>query len=135
MARATLARLRQAGVAVALDDFGVGNSSLSYLERFPVDKLKIDHSFVSRVTDAEGRRLTSAIVAMATTLGLDVVVEGIETRAQLEALIDLGCTTGQGYLLGRPAPASDLSARRAGATGERSAAVACAAAARPAAHR
>jgi diguanylate cyclase (GGDEF)-like protein len=113
VARASLARLRQAGVAVALDDFGVGHSSLSYLERFPVDKLKIDRSFVSRVTDAEGRRLTGAIVAMAGTLGLDVVVEGIETRAQLEALLDLGCTTGQGFFLGRPAPASDVSARRA----------------------
>ena len=113
VARATLARLRQAGVTVALDDFGVGHSSLSYLERFPVDQLKIDRSFVSRVTDAEGRRLTGAIVAMAATLGLRVVVEGIETRAQLDALIELGCTTGQGYLLGRPAPAGDVEARRA----------------------
>ena len=113
MARATLARLREAGVAVALDDFGVGHSSLAYLERFPVDRLKIDRSFVSRVTDAEGRRLTGAIVAMAATLGLDVVVEGIETRTQLEALIDLGCTSGQGYFLGHPAPAADLAARRA----------------------
>ena len=113
VALATLCRLRQAGVSVALDDFGVGHSSLSYLERFPVDRIKIDRSFVSRVTEPDGRRLTGAIVAMAGTLGLDVVVEGIETRAQLEAVIDLGCTTGQGYFLGRPAPATDVSARRA----------------------
>ena len=109
-ARAALTELRRLGVSIALDDFGVGHSSLTYLERFPVDRLKIDRSFVSRLGDPEGRKLVAAIVAMAKSLGLGMVAEGIETRQQRDVLIEIGCPMGQGYLLGRPAPAAALGA-------------------------
>jgi predicted signal transduction protein with EAL and GGDEF domain len=102
-----LGELRSLGVRVSLDDFGTGYCSLSYLQQFPVDMLKIDKSFVARIdengSDAEIVRL---IVALARTLGLEVVAEGTETQAQVDYLVNLGCGFGQGYLFARAAPPS-----------------------------
>jgi diguanylate cyclase (GGDEF)-like protein len=107
-ARSTLAQLRQLGVSVHLDDFGTGYSSLGYLHNFPIDVLKIDRSFVSGgLTPGENAGLASleivrTIVALARSLSLMVTAEGIETSAQCERLLDLGCTHGQGYYFSRP---------------------------------
>ena len=90
---------------LVLDDFGTGYSSLAYLQRFPLDALKIDRAFVAEMTqDARAAALVEAIATMARSLGLTVVPEGIEIEAQREALLALGCRYGQGFLFGRPQP-------------------------------
>ncbi len=105
----TLNQLRGMGVKIAIDDFGTGYSSLSYLRRLPFDKLKLDQSFTrDAVACEQDAAITRAIVSMAHSLELSVVAEGVETVAQLEFLMGLGCTTMQGYLLGRPQPGSTL---------------------------
>jgi EAL domain-containing protein (putative c-di-GMP-specific phosphodiesterase class I) len=108
---ATLVALHDLGLRIALDDFGTGHSSLSRLHGLPIDTLKIDRAFVSQLHDPErGEAIAAAIVAMADTLGLRVVAEGVETHEQLEILRRLGCTYAQGFLLGRPVPAVDYAA-------------------------
>ncbi len=103
-----VASLRELGVRIAIDDFGIGYSSLSYLKRWRVDSLKIDRSFVrDLVTDLSDLAIVSAIIAMARHLHIEVVAEGIEGWQQLEKLRQLGCTYAQGYLFARPAPAQD----------------------------
>jgi len=103
-----VASLRELGVRIAIDDFGVGYSSLSYLKRWRVDALKIDRSFVrDLVTDLSDLAIVSAIIAMARHLHIEVVAEGIEGWQQLEKLRQLGCGFAQGYLIARPAPAPD----------------------------
>ena len=101
----TLRILRQHGILAQLDDFGTGFSALSYLHRFPISVLKIDRSFIAGI-GTEGRpeslALVRAILALASTLGIDAIAEGVETEEQREALVGLGCSYGQGYLLGRP---------------------------------
>ena len=100
---ATLARLKALGLRLAIDDFGTGFSSLGYLERFPIDILKIDRSFVARIGgDAGAAPLADAVVRLGYALGLETIAEGIETDQQLAALHALGCHAGQGYLLARP---------------------------------
>ena len=105
--RATLDRLRSIGVGAALDDFGTGYSSLSYLHSLPLRILKIDRAFVLEL-DQEGNTnsttVVAAILALARALNIKVIAEGIETEAQRDALLAMGCEMGQGYLLGRPAP-------------------------------
>jgi diguanylate cyclase (GGDEF)-like protein len=99
--------LRQHGVAALLDDFGTGFSALSYLHRFPIQGLKIDRSFVAGLdgeASTESLALVRAILAMAITLGIDTIAEGIETERQREILLEQGCLFGQGYLLGVPQP-------------------------------
>ncbi|HUA79677.1 MAG TPA: EAL domain-containing protein [Dyella sp.] len=107
--RSVLDRLRSAGVGAALDDFGTGYSSLSYLHSLPLRMLKIDRAFVHEL-DKAGRSNTTtvvaAILALAHALNIQVIAEGIETQAQLETLVSMGCEMGQGYLLGSPAPIS-----------------------------
>lgn len=108
---AALQQLRASGIAVALDDFGTGYSSLSYLRSFRFDRIKIDQSFVR---DLLGNRDTMAIVGavtgMAQSLGIRTTAEGVETRDQLETLRGKGCKEVQGYLFGRPQPASEVPA-------------------------
>ena len=104
---ATLDRLKTAGVGAALDDFGTGYSSLSYLHKFPLRILKIDRSFVMALSKGEknsSATVVSAILAMASALGLEVIAEGIETAEQQDTLVAMGCGFGQGYFLGRPSP-------------------------------
>ncbi|HYM50696.1 MAG TPA: EAL domain-containing protein [Candidatus Limnocylindrales bacterium] len=102
-ARKTLDRLRAIGIQIAVDDFGTGYSSLTYLQQFPIDVLKIDRSFVSRMGgDPENEAIVRAVVTLARTLNLDVVGEGIEEAGQAAALEALGCRRGQGYYFARP---------------------------------
>ena len=104
--RRLLDTLRARGVRAVLDDFGTGFSALSYLHRFPISGLKIDRSFVTGLDAAGGREeslaLVGAILALSRSLGLETVGEGIETPAQRDILLELGCAGGQGFLLGRP---------------------------------
>ncbi len=108
-AQAMLARLRGMGLAIAIDDFGTGHSSLARLTRLPVDKLKIDKSFIPAAPDApqsrEDAAVVVAIVALGRQLGLRVVAEGVETARQRDWLAAIGCHQGQGWLFGRPQPA------------------------------
>ena len=109
LALATLRRLRSLGVRVALDDFGTGYSSLSLLQKFPLQRIKIDRAFVHGVADnPNDRSLVRTIVAMGRSLGLDMVAEGVETVHQLQVLSDLGCTKAQGYLISHPVPADAM---------------------------
>ncbi|MEZ0166369.1 putative bifunctional diguanylate cyclase/phosphodiesterase [Kineococcus sp. LSe6-4] len=119
-ARETLLRLRSLGVQTALDDFGTGYSSLSYLRRLPVDKLKIDKSFLDDVADDQGVAVLSGIAALASGLGLTTVAEGIETDQVARLVARAGCTWGQGYHFARPLPeqqAREHLARRPGREG------------------
>ncbi|WAC64420.1 EAL domain-containing protein [Pseudoxanthomonas sp. SL93] len=101
-----LRTLRQHGILAQLDDFGTGFSALSYLHRFPISVLKIDRSFIAGLGSEarpESLALVRAILALASTLGIETIAEGVETDEQRHALLELGCELGQGYLLGRPA--------------------------------
>jgi EAL domain-containing protein (putative c-di-GMP-specific phosphodiesterase class I) len=101
-----IARLKGFGIRIAIDDFGTGYSSFSYLQRLPIDALKIDRSFVQDSGQFPGAlSLLRAMNSLAKSLGLRVVVEGIETEAQLHAVREIGCDEAQGFLLGVPAPA------------------------------
>jgi EAL domain-containing protein (putative c-di-GMP-specific phosphodiesterase class I) len=113
-ARSTLARLREAGVSVALDDFGAGHSSLRRLRDLPVDVVKLDRSLVDPLDrDPTMSAIVSAILSLAARLHLEVVAEGIENELQRDELRRLGCRYGQGYLIGapelvrRPKPSAD----------------------------
>jgi diguanylate cyclase (GGDEF)-like protein/PAS domain S-box-containing protein len=98
-----LRQLRSLGVKLAIDDFGTGYSSLSYLHRFPIDTLKIDRSFVTRMSENnENTEIVRTIVVLAQNLGMDVVAEGVETNEQLVLLQKLGCENGQGYFFSKP---------------------------------
>jgi EAL domain-containing protein (putative c-di-GMP-specific phosphodiesterase class I) len=111
-ASALLSRVRSAGVKVWLDDFGTGFSGLSHLRRVPVDGVKIDRSFVAdMLRDPDDLALTTAIIAMAHSLGIIVVAEGIETEGQCQVLRERGCDQGQGFWFGRPMSAADLLAK------------------------
>jgi EAL domain-containing protein (putative c-di-GMP-specific phosphodiesterase class I) len=117
---ATLHELRALGVRIALDDFGIGYSSLSYLRMFPFDKIKIDRSFVMALPDnQECVKIIRAMVELAKSLGMDTTAEGIETPAQLAHLEALGCAEGQGFLFSPARPAGDVSdmLARGGAVG------------------
>jgi EAL domain-containing protein (putative c-di-GMP-specific phosphodiesterase class I) len=108
-AAATLEALHRCGVTLALDDFGVGYSSLSYLKRFRLDKLKIDRSFVSQLPhDAGDAAIARTIIHLGKTLRLKVLAEGIETKEQRDFLTAAGCDEAQGYLLAKPMPAAEL---------------------------
>lgn len=111
---AQLQRLRDQGMRVALDDFGTGFSSLAYLKAFPLDKLKIDRSFVtalSQVDDARGEAIVSSIQQLARALQLEVIAEGVEDMQQHDSLARIGCDHGQGYLYARPLPVDQARAR------------------------
>jgi len=104
-----LNEMRAMGLRFSIDDFGTGYSSMSYLTAFPFDVLKVDRSFVSKVTEKrQDAALTQAIIAMARSLDLEVVAEGVENREQLEFLKGAGCTFAQGYLFSKPLPAEEF---------------------------
>ncbi len=107
-ALATLRRLESLGVRIAIDDFGTGYSSLSLLQRFPIHCVKVDRAFVHGLHDPGTRSIVRTIVAMAATLGADVVAEGVESAEQLAMLATLGCHRAQGYLIGRPLSGADV---------------------------
>jgi len=107
----TLNALHEIGVGISLDDFGSGYSSLGYLNMYPFQKLKADRSFVMDITnDPNDAAITAAIIAMAHSLKLRVVAEGVETKEQLELLSDQDCDEVQGYFFSRPIPADQLGA-------------------------
>ena len=109
LAPTALAEMRRLGIRIWLDDFGTGFSGLSHLRRVPVDGVKIDRSFVQDLlSDREDLALTSAIVAMAGSLGIEAIAEGVESEPQLEILRNLRCDLGQGFFLGQPMPQADL---------------------------
>ena len=105
----SLQRLKALGVKLAIDDFGTGYSNLAYLQRFAVDKLKIDRSFIVRLNNSgQDRAIVDAIVQIARSLDLVVTAEGIEDPSVVQALIEMGCAQGQGYLFGKPQPAAEF---------------------------
>ena len=105
-------RLREFGIRLMIDDFGTGYSSLSYLQRLPIDTLKIDRSFISKIHEnpQSNRNIVEAIVSLAHKLDMHVVAEGIETPEQHAILLDMKCEFGQGYLFSRPMPKLDVDA-------------------------
>ncbi len=110
-AEQTLNELKALGLGIAIDDFGTGYSSLAYLRRFPLDKLKIDKSFLAGVPERiEDNQLVSTIIDMASNLKLSVVAEGVETEEQWQFLLSRGCEVCQGYLFAKPLPAAELPA-------------------------
>jgi EAL domain-containing protein (putative c-di-GMP-specific phosphodiesterase class I) len=103
-----LREIRDMGVNLALDDFGTGYSSLTYLRAFPINIVKIDKSFIRAIgTEREDTAIVTAVIGLAENLGLRVIAEGVETREQLAALLQLACPSVQGYLFSRPIPIGD----------------------------
>jgi EAL domain-containing protein (putative c-di-GMP-specific phosphodiesterase class I) len=106
---ATLQALKALGVSIAMDDFGTGYSSLGHLRRFPFDRIKIDRSFISDlVQDAHAQAIVRSIIALAGTLSMPVIAEGVETAEQAMLLLREGCREAQGYHFGKPMPAEAI---------------------------
>ena len=106
-----LQKLHDRGIKIAFDDFGTGYASLSYLTRFPLSRIKIDRSFVGKITDDAGdAAIVRSLIAMAHNLGLEVIAEGVETTAQAAFLLNQKCEEAQGYLYAKPLPAAEFEA-------------------------
>ena len=104
-----LDEIRARNIRLCIDDFGTGYSSLSYLHSFPLHRLKLDATFISRIAKNERNlEIVRAVVTLAHNLGMEVIAEGVEEVEQLERLWELGCDYGQGFLFARPAAAEDL---------------------------
>ncbi|MFK0688617.1 putative bifunctional diguanylate cyclase/phosphodiesterase [Mesorhizobium sp. IMUNJ 23033] len=104
----TLSQLRDLGIRIALDDFGTGYSSLGYLRRFPVDKIKIDRSFIRDIDNRDTAAIVRTVIGLGAQLGITVTAEGVETEAQLDMLREAGCVEAQGYLISVPSKAADI---------------------------
>ena len=105
----TMNRLKEIGITFSLDDFGTGYSSLKYLKQLPLDQLKIDQSFVRDIVfDNNDRAIVSTIIAMAQSMNLKVIAEGVETKEQQELLLKKSCHAYQGYLFSKPLPIEQL---------------------------
>lgn len=112
IASSTIRSFREAGISVALDDFGTGYSSLNYLKRYPVDRIKIDRSFISQLSSATSTNaIVQAMVTLAHALDIEVTAEGVETEEQYRVLIAMGCNTFQGYLFAPALTVGDIEAR------------------------
>ena len=109
-AETALKRLKAIGVGLAIDDFGTGHSSLSHLQRFPFDTVKIDKSFLAAADDKAGAAILTSIVSLANELGLTVVAEGVEREIDATHLESIGCAFGQGFLFGQPIFGGDVEA-------------------------
>ena len=108
-ARNILTRLRRSGIQISIDDYGTGYSSLSYLRDLPVDELKLDRSFILPMADdVRAVALVASTIALAHSLGLRMVAEGVETNLAYTELARLGCDQAQGYYMSRPVPAAEL---------------------------
>jgi len=119
----TLNRIRSLGFHIALDDFGTGYSSLSYLQRYPIDKIKIDRSFITNLgIEHEAEAVVHAIVRLARALGLSVIAEGVETESQRQHLAAAGCGNVQGFLFGKPVPSAEIVSLLAGTAASKAAA-------------
>jgi EAL domain-containing protein (putative c-di-GMP-specific phosphodiesterase class I) len=102
-----LQQLRNRGISVSVDDFGTGYSSLNHLRQLPLDKLKVDRSFVTNILiNTEDAEITNTIVSLGKSIGLDVIAEGVETLGQVNLLREFGCDQVQGYYYNRPLPAN-----------------------------
>ncbi|MCD6526578.1 MAG: EAL domain-containing protein [Desulfuromonas sp.] len=110
MAIVLMEKLNKQGISLAIDDFGTGYSSLSHLNRFPIDKLKIDRSFVNNISSGDHGTIARSIISLAQALQLDIIAEGIETADQLDFLRQLNCPLGQGYYFSRPVTAEEFTA-------------------------
>ncbi len=108
-AKRTLNDLKALGIKLSIDDFGTGYSSLNRLKQFPVDRLKIDQSFVRDITtDWDDAAINSAVIQIGHSLNIKVIAEGVETKAQYEFLVDQGCNEAQGFLFSRPLDTEDF---------------------------
>ena len=104
--------IRDLGVRIAFDDFGTGYAGLAYLKKFPLDRLKIDKSFVSKLeANSDDMAIVGATISLGKLLGLSIIAEGIEDRVTAELLQSRGCEEGQGYYFGRPMPAAEFEKR------------------------
>ena len=113
-----LAAIRDMGIAISLDDFGTGYSSLAYLKRFPINALKIDRMFIHDISNKSSERaIVSSLIALAHSLGVKVVAEGVEEHGQLELLREEGCDLIQGFYFDQPLSASDFASRYLAASG------------------
>jgi EAL domain-containing protein (putative c-di-GMP-specific phosphodiesterase class I) len=112
--------IKALGLSLSIDDFGTGYSSLNYLHRFPIDKLKIDQSFIKNMLeDVNNLAITKAIIGLGHTLGLRVVAEGVERIEEMRMLSAAGCDEFQGYLFGKPMPADEFEDWRSGYSKDR----------------
>ncbi len=106
---AKLNQLSDLGISLSIDDFGTGYSSLAYLKKLPLNKLKIDQSFIRDIdVDEDDAAITRAIIALATSLNMDLIAEGVETIDQRDFLLENGCINIQGYLYAKPMPAEEI---------------------------
>ena len=104
-------QLKDLGLSISIDDFGSGYSSMSYLNQFPFDRLKIDKSLIDSILSPgnSGVHIVKSVIDMSKTIGICTIAEGVERNEQLNLLVDLGCDQVQGFLLGRPVPADEFS--------------------------